>query len=145
MNLDYGLYFKIKEQLKLHESYEAFPYKDTEGKTTIGIGHNLDDRGLSDRVIDYIFDEDITVASDDLDRIGNDFGFEWRSLSEARQLVLLDMSFNLGYDRLSKFKRTLGYIAKGMFKEAAIQMRHSKWHRQVKGRAVRLERMMEVG
>lgn len=139
---DYDVYFKLKDQLKLHESYEAFPYTDTVGKITIGIGHNLSDRGVSDRVIDMMFEEDVEVAEADLDKI---FGEYWRSLSVQRKLVLLDMSFNLGYDRLSGFHRTIKYIKEGMFKEASVQMLRSKWAKQVKGRAHRLSKMMEQG
>ena len=45
---------KLIEQLRLHEGVEHMPYKDTVGKLTIGVGRNLDDRGLSDDEIDYI-------------------------------------------------------------------------------------------
>ncbi len=135
--------YKLKSQLTLSESYEEFPYVDTVGKISIGIGHNLTDRGLSKQVIDQIYEEDVKVAIEDLDKIFSDF--DWRSLSENRQLVLLDMSFNMGYDRFSRFFQTIEYIRKELFQEAAVQMLRSKWAKQVKGRAKKLARMMEQG
>lgn len=37
----------LQEQLIRDEGVRKFPYKDTVGKTTIGVGRNLDDVGLS--------------------------------------------------------------------------------------------------
>jgi lysozyme len=133
--------FKLKEQLTLSESYEQFPYVDTVGKITIGIGHNLSDRGLSQRIIDMIYYEDIEATEFDLDQ---NLPW-WRQLNETRQLVLMDMCFNLGITRLLGFTHTLAAIEQGLYKEASIQMLKSKWAHQVKGRANKLARMMEYG
>ena len=37
---------RIKEQLVRHEGLRLKPYRSSAGKLTIGIGRNLDDRGI---------------------------------------------------------------------------------------------------
>ena len=54
---------RLIEQLRLHEGVEHKPYVDTVGKTTIGVGRNLDDVGLTDDEIDYLLDNDIHCGS----------------------------------------------------------------------------------
>jgi lysozyme len=131
----------LKEQLELHEGKRSLPYLCTAGKTTIGIGRNLTDRGLSEDEIELLFQNDVALIQVQLDSALP----WWRSLSERRQLVILDMCFNLGITRLMEFHRTLAFIQKGLFTEAAVQMLSSKWAKQVKSRATRLATMMREG
>lgn len=133
--------YKLKEQLSLHEDVRPFPYVDTVGKVSIGIGRNLTDRGLSTDEIEYLYRNDIEIAVNDLDKHLP----WWRSMSENRQRVILDMCFNMGIVRLLGFHTTLRLMSEGKYKEAAKQMLNSKWRKQVKGRALRLSRMMEEG
>ena len=116
-------------------------YKDTVGKWTIGVGRNLSDKGLSEDEIDYLLSNDIRDALLDLDR---KFPW-WRDLDPVRQLVLADMSFNLGINKLSGFVNTMRYIKAGDYKNASQGMLNSLWARQVKGRAVELAEMMRTG
>ena len=74
---------KLIEQLRLHEGVEHKPYTDTVGKLTIGVGRNLDDRGLSDDEIDYILANDIKIVEDELD-VWKD-GEQWMKLDERLQ------------------------------------------------------------
>lgn len=39
-------YDRMEEQLFLHEGFEPLPYVDTEGIWTVGVGYNLDARGI---------------------------------------------------------------------------------------------------
>ena len=132
---------KMRAQLDLHEGRRKKPYEDTVGKLTIGVGHNLTDRGLSDRIIDLILDEDINEHWKELVAVA-----PWIvSLSEVRQRVLLDMAFNLGVPSLMTFKQTLSAVKNGDYWLAAQGMLASKWARQVGARATRLATMMETG
>lgn len=139
LNFRYDL--KIREQLQLHEGIETFPYMDSVGKLTVGVGRNLTDRGLSEEEINFLFANDIDLVQHDLDKHLP----WWREMNENRQRVLVDMCFNLGITRLLGFVTTLGFMREGKYKEAAAQMLRSKWAKQVKGRALRLSRMMEEG
>src|SRR3990167_4486964 len=88
--------FRLKEELKRDEDNKQFPYEDTVGKLTIGVGHNLTDLGLPPQIVDALLDLDIHQAARDVHAIYP----EWETLSDARQRVLLNMSFNLGRTRL---------------------------------------------
>lgn len=73
----------------------------------------------------------------------------WRNLSQVRQDVLVNMTFNLGWGDgtrgLSSFKNTLSKIRRGDFAGAAGGMRASLWAHQVGARAERLAEMMSTG
>jgi lysozyme len=126
--------------IELHEGRRRFPYVDTVGKTSVGVGRNLTDKGLSDSEIDYLLMNDIRECTDDLKTF-----LWWDDLDEVRRNVLIDMRFNLGPSRFRQFKATLAAVAMGDYVTASDQMRKSKWYRQVKGRGERLARMMSTG
>lgn len=77
----------------------------------------------------------------------------WRGLNDARQDVLANMCFNLGWDDpktpvhegLSGFVHTLEFIRTGHFDAAADGMLASKWAGQVHDRAKRLADQMRTG
>ncbi len=127
--------------LRLDEGVRRFPYTETVGKLTIGVGRNLSDRGLSDDEIDYLLQNDITLVIDDLNRALP----WWVELSPVRQRVLANMAFNLGLSRLKGFTRMLSAMRRKDFAAAAQEMRSSKWAEQVGARAERLARLMEAG
>lgn len=132
---------KMVAQLVLHEGLRQFPYKDTVGKLTIGVGRNLTDKGLSHPEIHLLLSNDIQGSWDGLTT-----SLPWvKALDEARQRVLLDMAFNLGLQGLLKFKATLAAVKRGDYYAAADHMMKSKWAKQVGPRAVRLAHMMREG
>jgi len=128
-------------QLRLHEGERLRPYRCTAGKLTIGVGRNLEDRGIS-------AEESAMLLSNDISREERELlaALPWvAKLSEVRQRVLLDMSFNLGLQGLLAFKRTLAAIQAGQYQQAAGMMLESLWARQVGQRAQRLSEMMATG
>lgn len=128
-------------QLTLHEGMRKFPYKCTGGKLTIGIGRNLDDRGITEEEADYLLSNDIDDFEDRLTR-----EIPWMvGLDPIRQRVLIDMAFNLGVPGLLKFKRTLAAIRGKEYDRAAGMMLDSRWATQVGQRAKRLSHMMATG
>ena len=132
---------RAKELLELHEARRNRMYKCSAGFHTIGIGHNLDANPISERAIDVIFEDDLNVVMNDLTK---NLPW-WRTLSENRQLVLVDMCFNLGIGRLLGFKNTLKAMEEGRFEDAAGGMGQSLWATQVGSRAARLIKMMREG
>lgn len=128
-------------QIRLHEGERLKPYRCTAGKLTIGVGRNLDDRGISREESAMLLDGDIRLLEIELFR-----ALPWASaLDDVRQRVLLDMAFNLGLPGLLQFKRTLEAIRTGQYQQAATMMLDSLWARQVGQRAERLSRMMATG
>lgn len=138
--LDY-LSMNLEQLLILHEGKRLKPYKDTVGKMTIGIGRNLEDKGLSESEILYLFRNDLRQHSQEVEQ-----AYPWVSnLDPVRKAVLVDMCFNLGIIGLSQFVRTLELIRNGEYEKAAVAMLQSKWASQVGNRAKRLSEMMRTG
>ena len=131
--------YDIVEQLKLHEGFKEYPYKDTEGVLTIGYGWNLEANGLPKDVCEELLEEKVYTLEKQLEKL------EWyRDLNRVRQKVIIDMFYNLGND-LFEFEKMIRAIKEGDFERAAAEMEDSKWHDQVKTRAIRLEEMMRTG
>lgn len=132
-----------KQMTKDFEGLRLKPYKCTAGKLTIGYGRNLDDVGISQAEADMLFERDFAKAEAEVRRLCKEFNIDCESLIEQRFYVLTDMMFNLGYGRLSKFKKMLTALSKGDYRAAAREMLDSAWANQVGNRAIKLSAMME--
>jgi lysozyme len=130
----------LKVLLEKHEANRLKPYHDSVGKLTIGIGRNLDDVGISLEESYYLLDNDIKKVVQGLDRVLP----WWKTISEARQLVLADMAFNLGIGGLLKFPKFLAHCQSAEFDQAADEMLDSRWATQVGSRAIELAKMMRM-
>lgn len=131
----------LRAVLMRDEGLRLKPYRDTLGKLTIGIGRNLDDRGISYETAIHMLNEDIDAHAAELES-----AYPWvRTLDPVRYRVLVNMAFNLGLSKLKQFKTTLGYIERGEYEEASRAMVRSLWAKQVKGRATRLAEEMRTG
>lgn len=132
---------RLKKQLEADELRSKKIYVDTAGKVSGGIGRNLSDRGLSDDEIDLMYANDIKIAEKDARALVP--GFD--RLDAVRQEVVVNMSFNMGYSRLSGFKKFLSAVNSSDFSDAAEEMKDSKWYGQVGGRGKRLAYAMREG
>lgn len=133
-------YTALQRQLITHEAIRRLPYHDSVGKLTIGIGRNLDDVGITRAEALYLLDNDI-------EKVISVVSFQpyWEELNEVRQRVIIDMVFNLGWPRFSKFKKLIKALNDRNYTNAALEMLDSKWARQVGQRANRLAEMMRTG
>jgi lysozyme len=132
---------RLIRQLRLHEGERLKPYRCTAGKLTIGVGRNLEDRGITAQEAAYLLSNDITSTQAALLK-----ALPWvGTLDDVRQRVLIDMAFNMGLGTLLTFKRTLAAIQGGEFSKAAAMMLESRWAGQVGQRAQRLSQMMATG
>lgn len=138
------------KQIEEDESKEPFPYKDTKDKISIGIGRNLDDRGLSEEEIQFLFKNDLIIAEKDAitycDQHKKDLFYE---LSPPRQAVIVNMAFNMGLGDddggLLSFKLMGLALAEGDFKRAAKEGMDSKWSVDVGQRATDLMLQLTSG
>jgi len=131
----------ITAELIRDEGLRLKPYRCTAGALTVGVGRNLDAKGISRA-------EAMVMLANDIDDVWREVvrALPWvTGLSDARQRVLLNMGFNLGTAGLLEFKRTLAAIKAGRYAEAAVFMLESRWAGQVGDRAKRLSRMMREG
>ena len=131
----------IRSALMRDEGLRLKPYQDTVGKFTIGVGRNLDDRGITKGEAMVLLDNDIAECVNDLSA-----SFAWfAALDEVRQHVVVNMRFQLGAAGFRKFKQTIAHIAAGAYAQAAESMSNSKWAEQVPNRANRLIEEMRSG
>jgi len=131
----------LEDQLIDHEGLELKPYHCTADKLTIGVGRNIQDRGITEDEARYLLKNDIKIVEDELlTRQPVVAG-----LDSVRQRVLVDMGFNLGLPILMKFQNMWSAIEDGDYHEAARQMMDSRWASQVGQRAERLAQAMSSG
>lgn len=130
----------IAKQLIDHEGVRQHPYKCTAGKLTIGIGRNLEDKGLSKDEAVYLLGNDIRECIDDLQGI---FPDHFDRLPEKIQHVLIDMRFQLGPGRFRKFKNMIFAVRMELWSDMIAEMKDSAWYQQVPVRANNLIKMVK--
>jgi len=134
-------YARLEKKLIEHEGIRLNLYRDTVGKLTIGVGRNLDDRGISREEAYYLLNNDIKIAIETCNRIFQNF----QKLDDTRQEVLINMAFQLGQIKLAKFKKMIKAIHSWNFNQAANEMLDSAWAKQVPRRAYELSLLMRTG
>jgi len=131
----------IYDQLRRDEGLQLFPYLDTVGKTTIGIGRNLTDKGIT-------AEEAEMLLGNDVEAIQNALGAKlpwFRGLSDARQGALINVGFNVGVVGLLGFTKTLDFMSQSNWDAAADEILNSKWASQVGDRAKRISNQIRTG
>ena len=129
MNID-----AVTEMLIANEGVVLHEYKDHLNYSTIGVGRLIEEGkgGITEEEAKYLLANDIQTVCDRLDRNWP----WWRDLSENRQHVMIDLSFNLG-NRLGQFKNFLANLQAGNYQAASDDLMDSKYAEQVPNRATR--------
>ena len=136
-----------KEQIKRHEGEVLEIYEDSLGYKTLGIGHlcKAEDpeytwevgTPVTQEVVDLYYKDDfVTHLAEAIHIFGSEEGFY--NLPEDIQHVLVNMCFNLGGTRLSKFKNMIKALQNRDYKLANIEMLDSRWAKQTPNRAKEL-------
>lgn len=119
------------------EGLRLAAYQDGLGVWTIGYGHTREvtpGQTCSAATAKLWLSEDIGVAMRDLD-IHCPW---WTSAPDGVRRGLLNMCFNLGWPRLSRFTATLDAGAQSQWGWMADECLRSKWAQQVGERAIRI-------
>lgn len=127
-----------KSLIMKHEGFRNKVYLCTAGKKTIGYGRNIEDRGVTRSEAQFMLDNDIEMCEEDCKDLFDNFN----DLSEIRKAILIDMCYNLGRNRLSKFVNLRRAIDNSNWQIASKEMLNSLWAKQVGKRAERLSNMM---
>ena len=140
---------QVQKQLEIDEGVVYKIYTDHLGYPTFGIGHLITKNDpefeepvgtpVSKERVDSVFAIDIKIAEDECCVL---YPF-WEELPEEVQELLVNMMFNLGRPRLTKFKKMYSALEMGDWKTAAIEGRDSRWYHQVGNRSERLMTRME--
>lgn len=132
---------KLKGLLVKHEGCKLFPYTDTTGHLSIGVGRNLIDRGISSNEAFYLLDDDIIYFTDKLNHYLNFF----YKMEENRQIALIDMCFNLGIQGFLNFTKMIIALEAGDYGRAADEIINSKAAEQNPNRYQSLANIVRTG
>ena len=140
---------QVQKQLEIDEGVVYKIYTDHLGYPTFGIGHLITKNDpefeepvgtpVSKERVDSVFAIDIKIAEDECCVL---YPF-WEELPEEVQEILVNMMFNLGRPRLTKFKKMNAALEMGDWKTAAVEGRDARWYHQVGNRSERLMTRME--
>ena len=141
----------VFEQLKIDEGVVYEIYNDHLGYPTFGVGHLVlesdPEHGqptgtpVEEQRVKECFENDLDIAIGECNALYE--GGEFNDLPDEVQQILVNMMFNMGRTRLSKFKKMHAAILEGNWKEAAKEGRDSRWYKQVTNRAERLMSRLE--
>jgi len=122
------------------EGLRLKPYHCTSGKLTIGVGRNLDDRGITEDEAMILLANDIKIVQEELlDR------WEWMSdLPPRAQMVVMDLAFNMGVPAISNFQNMLRDLKESNWEGAAINLLDSRYAKQVGRRAIYNAHLLET-
>ena len=141
---------RVYEQLKIDEGVVYEIYLDHLGYPTLGVGHLILEADLehgqevgtpvSEQRVRNLFGVDLSIAISECEVLYDDC---WSDLPEEVQEILVNMMFNMGRPRLSKFKKMNAELREGDWKTASVEGQDSLWYRQVGNRANRLMSRLE--
>ena len=140
---------RVQEQLAIDEGIVHAIYLDHLGHPTFGIGHLIReedpelgqevDTPVSEERVTEAFQADLDIAISECKALYD----QWDDFPGEVQEILVNMMFNLGRTRLSKFKNMRKAIDNEDWATAAVEGRDSRWYRQVGNRAERLMTRLE--
>ena len=141
---------RVFGRLQIDEGIVNEIYKDHLGYPTFGVGHLILESDpeygqpigtdISPERVADAFDHDLDIAISECETL---YGAAWFYLPEEVQEILVNMLFNMGRPRLTKFKKMNSAIEAGDWKTAAVEGRDSRWYNQVGARAERLMGRLE--
>ncbi len=130
----------INKVLERDEGRRNKVYLDSKGIETVGVGRNLRDKGLSNKEIDFLLQNDIDEAVANLMTIFPYFS----DFSDARQAALISLMF-AGLGTFLGFRKMIAAIKDGNWREAGAQVLDSLYAKQVGDRAHRIAKALEEG
>lgn len=144
----------LQEDIEADEGLRLRPYRDSKGNWTIGYGHELAadptlnaqlthlvEVGISTDQAQALCAKDIATAKTELDLHVP----WWRQMSDPRQDVFANLTFNMGIGGFLTFQHTLAAAQRGDYDAAANNLAASEWDVEVKDRAPRLVAQLRTG
>jgi GH24 family phage-related lysozyme (muramidase) len=135
----------LREQLKIDEGVKYEIYNDHLGYPTFGIGHLITEWDkeygqptgtlISEERVNEVFDKDVATYISEAKKVFPNL----ESLPDEAQEVIVNMCFNMGAPRLSKFKKFIAAVNEASWTTAGVEMLDSRWAKQVGNRATRLK------
>jgi lysozyme len=142
-----------------HEGYRAIPYRDSRGLWTFGKGRCLETNPLTRAELVYLLDGNHLAMS--ISQTGADWLMRkelqsaeaacqkslpfWAALNDARQNALIEMAYQMGFDKLLGFKKMLAAMERCDWAAAKAEALDSGWHLQTPKRAEQLAEQIFTG
>ena len=124
----------LLKKIKEHEGFRSRVYKCTEGYDTIGYGFAIKDLELDEDIAEEILLRKLEKL---IKRIRDKF--DWLdTVPHEVQGVLVNMSYQMGVNGVSKFKKALHAMQMFQWKIAADELLDSRWAKQTPNRAKEL-------
>ena len=132
----------IKTHIIKYEGWSNKVYICPTGHKTVGGGTNLESKGLQDKykvgqnidncLLNKWLKEDVKIA----EQIANKQFKSFNSQPENVQIILISLAYNLGPNRIKKFKDFTAAIEKKDYINAAAELKDSRWYKQTKNRGI---------
>jgi len=137
----------LQSELRRDEGYKIWPYLDSRGIKTWGIGHNLVASPLCPQAADLLgqavqaqFDYDVAQVNTAL------MAYPWAAtLDTVRLEAVQNLMFNMGASTFAKFQHFIGYMASGQYTLAATELTNSLAAKQDVERYTRLALQISTG
>lgn len=134
-------------QIKYHEGVKYESYRDGD-LISAGVGHLLRTNELalyplgspvSKEQVEIWLEEDTKISIKIAKTLCKD---SWGELSDIRKRAVVDLAYNLGQPRLSRFTKFLEAMNSKNFDRAALELKNSKWYTQVGRRGPNITTMI---
>lgn len=121
---------KLRSLLIKHEGDKDYPYMDTFGNITIGIGRNLTGIGIREDEKDLMFKNDTDFLFDYLSKT-----YHWfLELNEPRQIAIIDMAF-MGIKHFETFEKLIDALSMHDYTRACSEILDSEYGKKFHNRA----------
>jgi lysozyme len=137
------MYDELKNRIKKHEGFRDVMYLDSLGKKTIGYGHLVTEDGIlpgiqySKKELDELFEKDFSIALRDATKLVSHLDLPNEAFN-----VVIEMCFQLGLPKVTKFVNFLDALKKYDYNRAANEMLLSKWYEQTPARCQELSNII---
>lgn len=149
--LDAELLQQITAELIADEGIRFFVYDDhngqplrpaTGGRATIGVGRNVQDRGISRAEAMHLLANDIHDSA----AVAREMFPGFDAWTRNRQAAIVNLIFNIGERGFRKFERTIDAMRTNRWGDAADHLGDSKWATQVqRSRSERIIKQVREG
>lgn len=130
------------ESMQMTKTNEGFSYRiylDTMGVPTVGYGTALYlGKQFTKEVLEQMFEFDYLNAELEYEKLE-------LNLDPVRRAVVVDMIYNMGLEKVLKFRRMLAALKVHDWVAAERELKDSKYYQQVKGRSERNAKMILTG
>ncbi len=129
-------YTELKTKIKKHEGYRDHIYLDSLSIRTFGYGHMvLDTDDLTEgvnypiEIAEEYFEKDFNISLSEAEKLIGDI-----ELNNTQKCCIIQMVYQLGGPRTSKFKKMWKALEEGDALTASAEILDSRWHAQTPGR-----------